>query len=674
MTLAHSPAVPYRPEVDGLRALAVLPVILYHAGVPLLSGGFVGVDVFFVISGYLITGILLAELSRGEFSLLRFYERRARRILPALSVMMLACLPMAWLWLDPLDMKGFAKSLVAVPLFSSNLLFWLESGYFDGEADLKPLIHTWTLGVEEQYYLLIPLWLLLTWRLGTGMRWLSLAAIALLSLAWAELGAREASSAAFFLLPGRAWELLLGSLLALYARGRPGHAQGTGVRQQALAALGLGLLMAAIFTFDRSTPFPGLHAAVPALGAALLILFAGPGTLVGRLLATRPLVGIGLISYSAYLWHQPLLAFARHRSLLPPSLEQMLAVAALSLVVAWASWRFVERPFRQPGRFAQRQVFTGAALASALFMALGLSGFLTQGFARPGEDAELLHAFEDPTVRAACDRDYRGDGWGIGPCHFGAPALAGHTDVAVFGDSHSEAMLPAFDEAGRRAGLSIAHLGVGGCPPLLGVDVAVGNYGPGACAALAERQLAYVREHGVRHVVLIARWSLYTSGGYGQDRMTRYFLVTAQQPGHSQVLSRQSFSAALSRTLAAYQELGVRVDVVAQAPQQLANPKYLYYRLAHEAQASAEAKRQAIRALSIPLAEHERLQGFTRSLFQQQQAQGNLRLLSLDGRLCDRQACLIGDDQSYYKDVDHLNGHGVALFTEDVLGWLSGGS
>jgi peptidoglycan/LPS O-acetylase OafA/YrhL len=298
MTLAHSPAVPYRPEVDGLRALAVLPVVLYHAGVPLFRGGFVGVDVFFVISGYLITGILLAELSRGDFSLLRFYERRARRILPALSVMMLACLPMAWLWLDPLDLKGFAKSLVAVPLFSSNLLFWLESGYFDGEADLKPLIHTWTLGVEEQYYLLIPLWLMLTWRLGTSVRWLSLAAIGLLSLGWAELGAREASSAAFFLLPARAWELLLGSLVALYARRRPGHAHGSGLRQNALAALGLGLLGLATFTFDRSTPFPGLHAAVPTLGAALLILFAGPGTLVGRLLATRTLVGIGLISYS----------------------------------------------------------------------------------------------------------------------------------------------------------------------------------------------------------------------------------------------------------------------------------------------------------------------------------------------------------------------------------------
>ena len=667
MTTAYSPAVPYRPEVDGLRALAVLPVVLYHAGVPLFSGGFVGVDVFFVISGYLITSIILAELARGEFSLVRFYERRARRILPALTVMMLACLPMAWLWLDPLDLKAFAKSLVAVPLFSSNVLFWMESGYFEGEADLKPLIHTWTLGVEEQYYVLIPLWLMLTWRLGLRFRVLSLAAMAAASLAWAEYGAQQASNGAFFLLPARAWELLVGSFVAFYASARPRHAESDGLVHQGFAAVGLGLLAWAFFTFDRSTPFPGLHALVPTLGAALLILFAGANTWVGRLLTTRPLVFIGLISYSAYLWHQPLLAFARHRSLVPPPLTELLLVAAASLVIAWLSWRYVERPFRQRQGFSRRQVFSYGALASVLFITVGVGGYLTYGFARPAvPNPSLAQAFEDPTVRAECDRDYRGDGWGIGLCFFGAPAKSGAADVAVFGDSHSEAMLPAFDEAGRRLGLSIAHLGVGGCPPLLGVDVAVGNYGPGACADLARRQLAYVREHGIKRVVLVARWSLYTDGGYGQHKMTRYFLVTPEHQARTRENSRAVFDEAFEKTLDAYRALGAQVDVIAQAPQQVASPKYVYYRLAQKMDATPDEKQQALRSISISVAEHQQLQHYTRSRFERDQAAGRLRLVILDDRLCDGERCLIGDTGSFYKDSDHLNGHGIALFTEDM--------
>lgn len=208
MGIPHNPALGYRPEIDGLRALAVIPVILFHAGLPLFSGGFVGVDIFFVISGYLITSIILAEKIRGRFSLINFYERRARRILPALFVMMLICLPVAWLTLDPSDLKYFAKSLVAVPTFSSNVLFWLESGYFDATAELKPLLHTWTLAVEEQYYLFFPLLLMLAWGLGRKRLIGLLIVVALASLALAQLGAHQATSNAFICCrhaPGNCW-------------------------------------------------------------------------------------------------------------------------------------------------------------------------------------------------------------------------------------------------------------------------------------------------------------------------------------------------------------------------------------------------------------------------------------------------------------------------------------
>ena len=193
----------YRSEIDGLRALAVLPVIFFHAGFELFSGGFVGVDVFLVISGYLITTIIISEMSEGKFSILKFYERRARRILPALFFVMLVSLPFAWLWLTPKDLKDFGQSLIATSTFSSNILFWLESGYFDTATELKPLLHTWSLAVEEQYYILFPIFLLITWRLG--LKWILsiLAIILVISLGAAHWGAYNKPNAAFYLLPTR---------------------------------------------------------------------------------------------------------------------------------------------------------------------------------------------------------------------------------------------------------------------------------------------------------------------------------------------------------------------------------------------------------------------------------------------------------------------------------------
>ncbi|MBD1551978.1 acyltransferase family protein [Pseudomonas typographi] len=660
----HTPnpvaCVPYRAEVDGLRAVAVIPVILFHAGVAHMAGGFVGVDVFFVISGYLITSIILAELAQQRFSLVSFYERRARRILPPLLLMMAACLPLAWLWLDPISLKGFAKSLVAVPFFSSNALFWMESGYFDAGVDAKPLIHTWTLALEEQYYVLFPLLLMLGWRVGRRTLLPLLGLLAVASLALAEHGAQLASSAAFYLLPGRAWELLVGSLLAFWFSAHPRRVPAAGWHHEAGGLLGLGLIGFAVFSYGKATPFPGLHALVPTMGAALVITCTSAKTLAGRWLASRPLVAVGLVSYSAYLWHQPLFALARNRSLLPPSLSFMLGLAALSLLLAWLSWRFIETPFRDKQRVSRRQIFTGSALASLLFVGLGLAGYQQQGFPQRYDiDPAMLKAFEDPTIRTACDRGYDGSGFGIGLCFFGAPAGADGAAVAVFGDSHSEALLPAFAELGERLGLSVVHLGVGGCPPLLGVAVAAGNYARGACETLAQRQFDYVKAHGIRHVVLVARWSLYTDGGYEGERKVRYFLVDAQHMAQDQATSRQVFRAGVQRTVEAYRALGVQVDVLAQAPQQLASPRTVYYRLAHVGQSDAQ-KLQTVQALSVPYGAHQRLQQFNRGVFETMASTGQVRLFDLDGVFCDTRRCLLGDpQQSWYKDNDHLNGEGA---------------
>jgi peptidoglycan/LPS O-acetylase OafA/YrhL len=368
----------YRAEIDGLRALAVLPVILFHAGFEWFSGGFVGVDVFFVISGYLITTIIIFEMAEGKFSIVNFYERRARRILPALFFVMSACLPFAWFWLTPNDLKDFGQSLIAVSTFSSNILFWLESGYFDTAAELKPLLHTWSLAVEEQYYILFPIFLMLTWHLGIKWILIFLSIVFFISLGVAHWSAHNFSSAAFYLLPTRGWELLVGVFAAFYLKYNT-HLKSHNLNQ-ALSLLGFGMILYSILVFDKTTPFPSLYTLIPTIGTGLLILCAVPKTFVHNLLSLKFFVGIGLISYSAYLWHQPLLAFARHRFLgeLPELI--LINLCFISLAMAWLSWRFIERPFRNKLTHTRNNIFIFSFIGIILFTSSGLFLHVKDGF------------------------------------------------------------------------------------------------------------------------------------------------------------------------------------------------------------------------------------------------------------------------------------------------------
>ena len=369
----------YRREIDGIRALAVIPVILFHAGFSWFSGGYVGVDVFFVISGYLITGIVMSDIARGTFSIADFYERRIRRILPALFLVVVVCIPVAFWVLLPADLKEFGQSLIAVATFSSNVLFWSQSGYFHGAAELKPLLHTWSLSVEEQFYVVFPLLLLLMWRWGRKWVVTVLLVIAVSSLLLAEWGALNKPIAAFFLLPTRAWELLLGSLVAFYlaneSRRQPSLAQ-----NNVLASIGFIAVAYAIFVFDAKTTFPGLHALVPTLGTALMIIGARPETWVGKFLCQPSMVSVGLISYSAYLWHQPLFSFARHLGLTNSATLTLVALALSSLILGYLSWRYVETPFRRNRAISRTRIFLFAGCGSLAMLLVGLSGHVLNGF------------------------------------------------------------------------------------------------------------------------------------------------------------------------------------------------------------------------------------------------------------------------------------------------------
>lgn len=364
----------YRPEIDGLRAIAVLSVVLYHAGVGGFSGGYVGVDVFFVISGYLITSILLTDLAAGTFSLRSFYERRARRILPPLLLVLSACIPAAWLWLTPAALAEFGASVGYACAFLANLFFYDHSDYFDGEVALKPLAHTWSLAVEEQYYLAFPL---LLWALRKAGRTAALGvmiALALASLAYSEYMAEHEPQAAFYLLPARIWELLVGALVAYLLAGRAARATVPPGRtlHEAAGIGGLLLIGFSVMVFDAETSFPGLSAVLPTIGTCLVIAAAAPTTLVGRVLASAPFVLVGLVSYSTYLWHQPLLAFLRHATDAEPGSALTVTVAMASLLLGYLSWRFVEAPFRDASRVSSRVLFASIALPT---LALSLAGW-----------------------------------------------------------------------------------------------------------------------------------------------------------------------------------------------------------------------------------------------------------------------------------------------------------
>ena len=379
----------YRAEIDGLRALAVVPVILFHAGFELFRGGFVGVDVFFVISGYLITTILIEDMENNRFSLLNFYERRARRILPALFFVMLVCLPFSWMWMLPSQMENFSKSLIAVSLFASNILFWREDNrYFDGTEEEKPLLHTWSLAVEEQYYVLFPIFFFLAWRYGKNRVFWMIFVMASISFMISEWGWRNKAIninvANFYLAPTRAWELFSGSIAAFIVHKR-------GVRKNdTLSLIGLIAIIFAIFAYDETTPFPSIYTLVPVAGVVLLVLFAEKESLVARILSTKSFVGVGLISYSAYLWHQPLFAFARIRLPNEPSDLLMIILSGLSLILAVASWKYIEKPFRRRFFLKRKYIFLISLIGIVTFIGVGLAGHLNNGFAKRLNDRDII--------------------------------------------------------------------------------------------------------------------------------------------------------------------------------------------------------------------------------------------------------------------------------------------
>ncbi|CAN7194670.1 acyltransferase family protein [Massilia sp. LjRoot122] len=429
----------YRRDIDGLRAVAVLSVLLFHAFPSVLRGGFIGVDVFFVISGFLISSILLRELEGGSFSFAGFYARRVRRIFPALVLVLGSCLAFGWLALFPDEYQQLGKHVVGGAGFAANFFYWAQVGYFDTAADTKPLLHLWSLGIEEQFYILWPIILLLGWRLRAKLFAVA-ALLALASFAVNVGGIVHYASATFYSPASRAWELLLGAGLAcLHARPAARSVGLPRVAPNLLAWLGVVLLAAGLALITRKDQFPGWFALLPALGA-LLLIGAGPQAWFNRVvLSSRPMVWIGLISYPLYLWHWPLLSFAQIIESREPAPAIRAGALLLALLLAWLTWRVVERPLRG-GPGAGRGKLAALCALMAACAATGGYIYLNEGLPgrKPVQDnlanQKALVVVEDRANAEACKKRY---GFDSSYEYCLLADAAKDPTVVLLGDSHA---------------------------------------------------------------------------------------------------------------------------------------------------------------------------------------------------------------------------------------------
>lgn len=535
----------YRPDVDGLRAVAVLGVVFYHAGLG-FPGGYIGVDVFFVISGFLITSLILKDLRQGTFSLLDFWERRARRILPALTVVVAAILVAGWFLLLPSVYEVLGKQVIALVALSSNIKFWKETGYFAAAAEEKPLLHTWSLSLEEQFYLIIPLLLLLLYRFRKPS-WVApvLVGGAIASFLLAIYGSHRAPAATFFLLPMRAWELGVGSLLAFASP------IGSAALRTALAWLGLAGILVPCVLYTPGIRFPGLTALPPVAGAALLIWSGMQGSSAvrpsfpQRFLASRLMVWFGLISYSLYLWHWPLFAFTKYIRTSPAPISLRLALVAISVVLASISLRYIERPFRTRNLLrTQHQVFVAGSAAVVALMLFSLILWFFAGFPnRLPKEAQLFASGKDDVAfihRLALD-DIPDNLIPFG-------TVSANPAVFVWGDSHAMAIMPAVDIACKGAGVAGLAATTDATAPTIewhhDFPYGLNENAPSYNRAVMDTIKDSARAGGIRTVIMAARWSSYLG-------------VYSTQP---------SFAESLERTIEELDAAGCKVILLQEVP------------------------------------------------------------------------------------------------------------
>ena len=650
-----TPTMDYRPEVDGLRAVAVLPVILFHAGIGGFEGGFVGVDIFFVISGYLITRIILGDISADSFSIAKFYERRIRRILPAYFVVILATLIAGWFILLPSEYIGLGKSVVAATAFASNIYFWRTSDYFSPAAEELPLLHMWSLSIEEQFYVFFPLFVLLTWKLGPRVLLSSILSVLVISFMTAEFLAGWKDIANFFLAPTRAWELLVGCVIGYI------HRNGVTIIPRAISEigglLGLSMISLAIILLDTSVPFPSWWAWLPVGGAGLFIAFARAGTLAAQLLSWRPIVFIGLISYSTYLWHQPVLVFSRFLLIDEPNTLITVSLAALSIVIGAISWRFVERPFRNHSAISRTAILGYGGVSMAGLCVAGLVLAYSNGYpARlPDEARYYVNGIGEPeNILDDCVLELAVTPT---PCRIGA----GPPRYFIFGDSHARVIAITMDSIINGSfdlGSEIAT--VSGCGPFPDFE----RVGKPMCSAKAKKFVDYaLSKDAPNTIILMARWAMYSSGqrvdnGEGGVEYGSGIEMVPSSAIQNTGTQEGNFIAAVQRLAEEILMAGKRVVIIGSVPE-------VGWRVPHRLARAAMTGTNIRRPISTNIEYYDERSAPLISAIEP--FMGNPQFLFLDPGpvFCESGRCIAEiDGEPLYFDDDHLNARGTKLMIE----------
>lgn len=626
----------YRPEVDGLRAVAILPVVFFHAGAGFIPGGFLGVDVFFVISGYLITSLLLEDLETGRYSVRTFYERRARRILPALFAVIVACLPFAWQWMLPSELKDFYASMFSTILFLANFFFLSQINYFTPTAELHPLLHTWSLSIEEQYYLLAPPILAWLWRRGRRYTFSFAILLTALSFAICIVAAQENAARNFFFSGSRFWEIGIGSICAIATHGRPVKAHPW------ISSLGLLAMFSCFALFKAEWATPGWTTLIPVVATAAVLVYGKENTPAGRLLSHRISVAIGLVSYSAYLIHQPLFAFARLRWVVEPPLQVMVALSALTFGLAYLSWRFVEQPFRRrvSVNATRRPVLPVAAGASTFLAAIALLGYLGK-----------LPVDTDRTVVLQQMEERLVPNFGLSKnCSSVEAALANCTtgetpDTLVWGDSYAMHLV---DGLGSDPDARLVQMTMSACTPVLGVSFTNAVYGlewAGECLAF-NQSVVYcaMSNQAIKTVVISSAFAILDKQGLLASGNLTDKPIDIDQVGDFMV-----------RTVNALQNSGKKVVLVSPTPTAIYDVGNCLKR--------SRLYESDIEQCNFPLdrIENHILFGLMDRL------QSNVPVIRLDKAICPDGTCKASQDQTFvFRDAGHLSHEGSTLIASEM--------
>ncbi len=650
----------YRKEIDGLRALAIIPVVLYHANILGFSGGYIGVDIFFAISGFLITSIILRDLRKGTFSFSNFFQRRIRRIFPALFVVISMTSIFGYFYfLYPDDLEGLGKSIFSQSIFLSNIFFMRKTGYFDQLAETQPLLHLWTLSVEEQFYLLFPVILFTVFAFFKKKLLPIVSTLLILSFALSiylvnfnpgntftiplipDLWGRSLNlTAGFYILPSRAWELLVGSVIAITALSIKSKSYA-----EIVSAIGIGAIIYSITQFDANTRFPGFAAMLPVLGsAAIIISNVNTKTYVGKFLSSSLLVWVGLISYSLYLWHWPVLVFGKIILSQPDTIDY-LAMILLSASLAWITYILIETPFIKRRFLYNKNTMMFVGILS--FIVLGTFGYcmkyINTNVHLPQYTQNLFAARDDRGPRyAECILNKNLETLeNDGPCLLGQPLVETRDDFIILGDSHSGEIFHVIDNLAKQNEVTGSLFYSSECVPIPNVSRKIpGN----ECYQTKNIAINYLTNNNIKNILLVARWNYYTGSndaGFIGDADTRIF---------SKEESRVVFEQNLIEMVEMLNKQGVHITIMSQVPEHTNfNPRDVFYKAIRE--------RTPPKFDRVSMSDHRNYNDFTDKIFKKLERDYGVEIINPEQFFCsDKEGCLFElNNKILYRDADHLN-------------------